>query len=233
MEHRGVNCTEKQINTNLFYGVIITVTSLLALWRLKAPASTVYSGAGQRKHEISASLAFVIGIRRWPVNSPHKGPVTRKMFSFDNVIMDPIHIWSGDHINSLKPRDTYVCRLIGSALFQFMGCRQLDAKSLPILTGFQLDHKKQTSIKIESELIIFFQKKWNCLLWHVDHLAQTQIYWKRCHNESLNFILLVWIQDRVTRRSIIIIIDVESLGRKVGNVYVSLWKVIFYPPDRI
>ena len=24
---------------------------------------------------------------RWPVNSPHKGPVTRKMFPFDDFIM--------------------------------------------------------------------------------------------------------------------------------------------------
>ena len=30
---------------------------------------------------------FVLGIHRWPVNSPHKGPVTRKMFPFDDVIM--------------------------------------------------------------------------------------------------------------------------------------------------
>ena len=49
--------------------------------------STVYSGTDQRKHQSSASLAFVRGIHRWPVNSPHKGPVTRKMFSFDDVIM--------------------------------------------------------------------------------------------------------------------------------------------------
>ena len=40
----------------------------------------VYSGAGQRKHQSSASLAFVWGIHRWPVNSPHKWPVTRKIF---------------------------------------------------------------------------------------------------------------------------------------------------------
>ena len=33
-------------------------------------------------------MAFVRGIHRWPVNSPHKGPVTRKMFPFDDVIMD-------------------------------------------------------------------------------------------------------------------------------------------------
>ena len=49
--------------------------------------STVYSGLDQRKRQCSASLAFVRVIHRWPVNSPHKRPVTRKMFPFDNVIM--------------------------------------------------------------------------------------------------------------------------------------------------
>ena len=49
--------------------------------------SSFHSGAHQRKHQSSASLAFVRGIHRWPMNSPHKGPVTRKMFPFDDVIM--------------------------------------------------------------------------------------------------------------------------------------------------
>ena len=49
--------------------------------------STVYSSADQRKHQSSASLAFVRGIHWWPVNSPHKGPVTGEMFPFDNVII--------------------------------------------------------------------------------------------------------------------------------------------------
>ena len=49
--------------------------------------STVYSDADQRKHQSSVSLAFVWGIRRWPVNSPHKWPVTRKFFTFVDVIM--------------------------------------------------------------------------------------------------------------------------------------------------
>ena len=48
--------------------------------------STAYSGADQRIHQSSASLAFVRGIHRGPVNSPHKWPVTRKMFPFDDVI---------------------------------------------------------------------------------------------------------------------------------------------------
>ena len=49
--------------------------------------STVYSGSDKRKHQSSASLAFVREIHREPVNSPHKWPVTRKMFPFDDVIM--------------------------------------------------------------------------------------------------------------------------------------------------
>ena len=49
--------------------------------------SIVYSDADQRKHQSSASPAFVRRIHRGPVNSPHKGPVTQKMFPFDDVIM--------------------------------------------------------------------------------------------------------------------------------------------------
>ena len=49
--------------------------------------STVYSGAIKRKDQSSASLAFVWGIHRWPVNSPHKWPVMWKMFLFDDIIM--------------------------------------------------------------------------------------------------------------------------------------------------
>ena len=54
--------------------------------------STVCSGADQRKYQNSAPLAFVRGIHWWPVDSPHKGPVTWKMFPFDDVIMHYIVI---------------------------------------------------------------------------------------------------------------------------------------------
>ena len=55
--------------------------------------STVDLGVDHRKHQSSASLAFELGIHRWPVNSPHKGPVMRKMFPFEDVIMDAGNIW--------------------------------------------------------------------------------------------------------------------------------------------
>ena len=56
-----------------------------------------YSGADQRKHQSSASLAFVWGIHRWVVNSPHKWPVTRKMFPFDVIMINLVKI-TGYHL---------------------------------------------------------------------------------------------------------------------------------------
>ena len=50
---------------------------------------TASSGADQRKHQSSASLAFVRGIHRWP-----EGPVTQKMFPFDDVIMRLAFSWA-------------------------------------------------------------------------------------------------------------------------------------------
>ena len=50
--------------------------------------STVYSGTDQRKHQSSALLTFVRGIHQWPVNFPHKWPVTRKILPFDDAIME-------------------------------------------------------------------------------------------------------------------------------------------------
>ena len=68
--------------TDAIMGTIASqITSLTIVY------STIYSDADERKHQNSASLAFVRVIHRGPVNSPHKWPVTRKMFPFDNVIM--------------------------------------------------------------------------------------------------------------------------------------------------
>ena len=67
--------------------------------------STVYSDADQRKHQSSASLAFVRGIHRRPVNSPHKWPVTRKMFPFDDVIMNSgAIVFPADSLAQLRTR---------------------------------------------------------------------------------------------------------------------------------
>ena len=53
--------------------------------------STVYSGADQRKHQSSASRAICSPV-------PHKWSVTRKMFPFDDVIMD---CWNSNKIHAI------------------------------------------------------------------------------------------------------------------------------------
>ena len=63
--------------------------------------STVYLDTDQIKHQRSASLAFVRGIHRRPVNSTYKWPVTRKMFPFDYVIMLKCLTWN---IAAIEPK---------------------------------------------------------------------------------------------------------------------------------
>ena len=66
--------------------------------------TTVCSGADQRKHQSSASLAFVRGINRCSVDSHHKGPVTRKMFLFGDVIIPRIFRPQNQRINDENGR---------------------------------------------------------------------------------------------------------------------------------
>ena len=84
-----------EICSNLFFNIVTwislfihhnhSVNSPSLQWRLFT--QMFIQGADQRKHQSSESLAFVRRIHRWPVNSPHKGPATAKMFPFDDVIM--------------------------------------------------------------------------------------------------------------------------------------------------
>ena len=75
-----------RVNAFKHYSDVIMSTMSYQITSLPIVYSIVYSGVDQRKHQSSASLVFVRGIHRWPVNSPHKGPVTRKMLPFDDVM---------------------------------------------------------------------------------------------------------------------------------------------------
>ena len=72
---------------SIHYDDAIMGTMASQITSLTIVYSTVHLGVDQSRHQSSASLAFVRGIHRGPVNSPHKGSVTRKMFPFDDVIM--------------------------------------------------------------------------------------------------------------------------------------------------
>ena len=71
----------------LHYGDAIMGVIASQITSLTIVYSTVFSDADQRIHQSSTSLAFVWGIHHGQVNSPHKWPVTQKMFPFDDIIM--------------------------------------------------------------------------------------------------------------------------------------------------
>ena len=87
----GIYKTTKYLCEDLYFGYhyndVIMSAMAYQITSLTIVYSIVYSGADQRKNQSFASQAFVCGIHRWPMNSLHKGPVTRKMFPFDDVIM--------------------------------------------------------------------------------------------------------------------------------------------------
>ena len=111
----SVFCSETFVDTDYIlavashYGDDIMGAIASQITSLAIVYSTVYSDADQRKHQSSASLAFVWGIHRGrPVKSPHKWPVTRKMFPFDDVIMV---VWSWNTLDSICSIYSKVCIL--------------------------------------------------------------------------------------------------------------------------
>ena len=75
------NTLRQHYNEGIMGAISSQITSLTIVYTI------IYSEPDQRKHQSFASLAFVWGIHRGPVNSPHKWPVTREVFPFDDVIM--------------------------------------------------------------------------------------------------------------------------------------------------
>ena len=102
---------------------------------------TVYSGADHRKHQSSPSMAFVRGIHRWPMNSPHKGrQLRRKCFhlmtsswlppfylltwTWDVSVARswsaiPVLIWSGCSRNAISTLYPSRCRFKNFNIFSF------------------------------------------------------------------------------------------------------------------
>ena len=133
------------------------MTSQWARWCLKSPASTLITqpfvqGADQWKYQSSVSLAFVRGIHRGPVNSPHKGPVTRKIFPFDDVIMlgCTMRLWNG-----LNQCSYYPCT---SCIFDDDGYSDWTAS---FLTDFQYSIMEIQCLVLSEIDVKFWPKFWN------------------------------------------------------------------------
>ena len=71
----------------MHYSDVIISAMVSQVTGISIVSSTVGSDGDQRKYQSSMSLAFVRGIHQESMNSPHKRPVTRKRFPYDDVIM--------------------------------------------------------------------------------------------------------------------------------------------------
>ena len=120
--------------------------------------STVYltgcSGADQRKHQSSVSLAFMRGIHRWAVKSPHKGPITRKMFPSDDVIM-------GLRIIKCMQSTTHIC--LDWFLYIFADIR-LHVYCSILHTGLSRALSATNEFKVKSPGPIFTTLAWSVII---------------------------------------------------------------------
>ena len=85
-----IKMSEWEITDLIHYSDIIIGAIASQITSLTIVYSTVFSDADKKTHQSAVSLAFVRGIDRGQVNSPHKWPVTRKMFPLDDVIMNSV-----------------------------------------------------------------------------------------------------------------------------------------------
>ena len=107
------------ISIKTYYNDVIMSAMESQIASLTIVYSAVYWDADQRKYQSSASLAFSRGIHPSPVNSPHKGPVTRQMFPFDDVVMN-LNIPSHRLLVSL---------ILTYGKTQRLGCNRLNKKT--------------------------------------------------------------------------------------------------------
>ena len=90
---------------NISITIALLRRAIMGPWRLESPASWLLTqpfilAQIKEQQRSSASLAFVWIIHRPLVNSPHKGPVTRKMIPFDNVMSGVVSwCWNTLHLN--------------------------------------------------------------------------------------------------------------------------------------
>ena len=147
--------------------------------------SNVNSGTDQRKHQSTASLAFVWGIHRWPVNSPHKWPVTRKMFPFDDVIMGSDHglLLVLSHTIMMEVMTSWKCFLHYWPIVWF----GIDLLVIWVSMMLRWHHcnaymfnvrwtrRNKLNINLNQNIKVFFQKShWKFHLYIWSHLSESQ-----------------------------------------------------------
>ena len=148
--------THTHASIKLHYNEVLMIAIASQITSLTIVYSSVYSGADQRKHQSSASVALVGGIHWWLVNSPHKGPVTRKRFPIDHVI---ICLASSVLGSALLRKSISISLSVNKGFHIWLCCQQLRGQVFVILVDsytFQCLSEKKTGIqKLYYTLILF------------------------------------------------------------------------------
>ena len=132
-------------NSSWHYSDVIMGDMASQITSMSSVFSVVCSAAHQRKHQSSALLAFVRAVHRSPVNSPHKGPVTRKMLPFDCVIM---HNTMSRHIVRLNIKS------ILNSEYHDYGCS--------VNCGCARIHLSQSKTGIYHVCLLYWVRLWLC-----------------------------------------------------------------------
>ena len=155
--------------------------------------STIYAGTDQRKHQSSASLAFVRGIHRWPVNFPHKWQVTRKMFPFDDIIMRSreIHPW---HILHFQQQES-IQPLVSCVWSDFPDSKVHGANMGPIWGrkhpgGPHVEPMNLVIRVFPKTKLTFIKKNWKFI--HRSENGQLGPQFENCNNSTWALYLVHW-----------------------------------------
>ena len=151
--------------------------------------STLYSGADQRKHKKFCVTGLCAGDSPGPVNSPHKWPVTRKMFPFHDVIM-------------CRPnrRNIHIKRIIQFTTSQWqnrhVAVKAMKQRLLPpvhtlAIMGYDWNHEyHQTNMHVLNG-----NKKCRCILWtaKIQVVGHTQVLGDILSENSLCSLFENWL----------------------------------------
>ena len=119
----------------LHYSDVITSAMASKITCASLVCSSVCSGTDLRKHQSSASLAFVRGSHWSPVDSPHKGSVTQKRFPFDDVIRS--RGWNSEGGRLVTTGTHSICTYLYSSVSS-----SGDIQNLPYITDTYLPNRQ-------------------------------------------------------------------------------------------
>ena len=187
--------TRNEVHNDLFvihYDGVIMSAIASQITSLTIVCSAFYSYADQRKHQSSASLAFVRGIHQGPVNSPHKWPVTRKMFPFDDVIMlyhdrpvRNIHSWTHFQDRSRNvvthPEHEYIAYLV--QVYRWLVQERRNSSALAIELHLSCTNPSIWLYPHTHGLLIQWMLRWKCTLCDYRYLWQRSRVVKKWHME--------------------------------------------------